>query len=278
MIKKYKNFKDIEKEVEGTVHATVYKYRDWNNDLHKRIISDQEVWFAHPHSLNDPDDVRPPYNFVIGDIDWELAKNKIREAGRIFEPHLSNEDLEEQVGLRVLEIKNNPSEYFHRNRGKYILDESNYDQLGVFSCCTSEINELMWTQYANKQTGFALGFKTVELSKSLNCTFGYISYDDTPVDYNIFGVNRHIMEKEIFQKLNKWKSEEEFRFITAGIGLVRERASIFPANTISELVLGRDVSSHDQDEIIASALIVFPNIELYKIMYCSNGLEKLKLV
>lgn len=36
----------------------VYKYRDWNNNFHKKIITNREVFFAAPTSFEDPLDCK----------------------------------------------------------------------------------------------------------------------------------------------------------------------------------------------------------------------------
>jgi len=63
------------------------------NDFHEKIITGTEVWFAHPHTLIDPYDLRPPYRFIADNIDWEEAKRAITEAGQAIDPDLSDEEL-----------------------------------------------------------------------------------------------------------------------------------------------------------------------------------------
>jgi hypothetical protein len=279
MIKRYKDFGEVAEEIREGTHPIVYKFRTWEDNYHKRIITNREAWFAHPHSLNDPYDVRPPYNFVIGDIDWDKARYKIRQAGKIFEPDLTDQELESEVELRIEDIQTDPVAYFQRTRGEYILDKSNYDRIGVFSCCTSSENEPMWAYYGNNHYGFAVGFNTVELSRALQCTVGYVNYDDTPVNYYILGDNRGLMENEIFQKATHWKAEEELRFITAGIGLIRERASEFPVQAVSEIVFGLNTSQQAQEEIMVAAAKSLPGIPFYQIKTRpdSYGFEKVRM-
>ncbi|WP_343669059.1 hypothetical protein [Chitinophaga sp.] len=278
MIKKYNNFNEIADEIRSNTPPTVYKYRTWENDNHKRIIIDKEVWFAHPHSLNDPYDVRPPYNFVIGAIDWNTARTKIREAGRVFEPDLTAQELEEQVDIRIEAMRADPVAYFQQNRGEYILEREHYDPIGVLSCCKSAENEAMWAYYGN-HFGFAVGFNTVELARALHCTVGDIKYDDTPVDYHVLGNNEGILDNELFQKSTRWQTEEELRFITAGIGLIRPRAANFPIEAVSEIVFGLNTSQQAQDEMVAAAAISLPGVPIYRVRTRANayGLEKVRL-
>lgn len=47
----------------------VYKYRDWENELHKTIITDRKVYFAEPTSFEDPLDCKI-------EVDYESMTDK----------------------------------------------------------------------------------------------------------------------------------------------------------------------------------------------------------
>lgn len=258
----YNAFDEIEKDVEAQTHPVIYKYRTWENAFHRKIVTDNEVWFAHPYTLNDPYDIRPPYNFVADNIDWNAARQKIKDAGRSIEPYLSEAELDSEVDKRLTQIKINPIDYFQRNRKDYILDKTHYDNIGVLSCCSSFSNEAMWAHYGNNHCGFAVGFNTVELARTLNCTFGYVDYNDKPLDYFILGNNEGLLGKEIFQKSAKWSYEEELRFLTVGIGIYRNRANKYPLSAVNEIVLGLTTSEAIQNEIISAAEKSLPNIPI----------------
>ena len=40
------NIHKIEPQSKGFTQPIIYKYRDWENESHKRIITNNEVWFA----------------------------------------------------------------------------------------------------------------------------------------------------------------------------------------------------------------------------------------
>jgi hypothetical protein len=52
-------FTDIE------LPKTLYKYRDWNNKYHRKLISKQELYFPKPSEFNDPFDGNIP-------VRWDL--------------------------------------------------------------------------------------------------------------------------------------------------------------------------------------------------------------
>lgn len=107
----------------------------------------------------------------------------------------------------------------------------------------------------------------------LQCTIGLVKYDDVPVDYYIFGRNDYekIMEAELFQKSKRWEPEEELRFITAGIGLIRQRAAKFTPQAVVEIVFGINISQQVQDEVISEATKVFPNVPFFRVRPRPDG-------
>ncbi len=279
MIKPYHDFKEVEAEIKAVAHPLVYKYRTWEQDFHKKIITERIAWFAHPHTLNDPYDVRPPYKFIADNINWDEYKAKLYRIGREVNPGMPEEQLAIEVEGRFAMAQADPVGNFHKNRGEYINDPAHYEQIGVFSCCTSGVNEPMWAHYGNNHNGFAIGFNTVALAEALNCTAGYVNYDDTPIDYYILGDNVAAIEKEIFQKSTRWTSEEEFRFITSTVGILRERASTFPPEAVTEILFGASTSKAVQDEIIAAAAITLPGVSFYQVIRQQDayGFQKVKL-
>lgn len=272
----YNNFEEVAQDISEKTPPVIYKYRDWEKKFHKTIITKRELYFAQPHSLNDPYDVRPPYNFIVPQINIEEARKKIRDAGRAIEPDLSEEQLEQEVEIRLKSIMQDPVKYFKRNRMDHVLDSSMYDTIGVLSFCSSFDNEPMWAHYGNNHNGFAIGFNTVKLARALNCTVGLVDYDDTPLDYHIMGDNSGLLEKELFRKSTKWAPEQEIRFLTVGVGLYRDRTNTFPTEAVEEIVFGLSTSKHVQDEIIEAANQAIPGTAFYKIAVKADafGFEK----
>ena len=270
-IKVYENFEEIQEEIAALPHQVLYKYRTWENEYHRSIITKREIWFAEPHSLNDPYDMRPPYNFIVDNINWEMFRKKLYDAGRYWEPDLSEDELQEEVECRLKNAQIDPKAYFEANRKEYIDNPENYRNVGVFSCCVSGENEAMWAHYGNNHQGFAIGFDTLELSRALNCTASYVTYDDTPIDIEILGDKRKSFGNEIFQKASKWSSEEEFRFTTAGIGYYRNRNLIYPPEIAIEVLFGINTAQETIDEVVAACQNSIPHVAFYRLATKPDG-------
>lgn len=52
----------------------LYKYRDWRKSNHKRILTDNELFFTAPKNFNDPFDVNIPFRYDKLSID-DLKNN-----------------------------------------------------------------------------------------------------------------------------------------------------------------------------------------------------------
>lgn len=88
----YSSFDEVEQKIMEQTPRIIYKFRDCNNVYHKKIITEREVWVAHPHSLNDTYDSRTTYNLIDKNIDWNIAKSTLKVTIRKSESHLSEED------------------------------------------------------------------------------------------------------------------------------------------------------------------------------------------
>src|SRR5690349_10004988 len=106
MNKTFLDFREIEAEFTALVPPVLYKYRTWENPQHQKIITQHEVWFAHPFTLNDPYDIRPPYKIIVPEnLDWDLFRQRLEAIGRTIEPGLSEHELQEQVEIRLQQAK-----------------------------------------------------------------------------------------------------------------------------------------------------------------------------
>lgn len=279
-MKEFNLFEEFDKLKIESLPSTIYKYRCWKNEFHKTIITKRELYFAHPHDLNDPYDVRPPHNYIVGKIHEELARSKIKEAGKFIDSHLSKDQLESVVEQKLKDLLNDPIKYFRKNRMEYNLDRTRYDRFGVLSFCSSFKNENMWAHYGNNHEGFAIGFNRHYLEKEINCFVKKVEYSEKPLAYRIMGDNSGLFFRELFTKSTKWEHEQEVRFITLGIGQFRNRVFEFDPESVKEIIFGLKTPEETQKEIIELAQQTIPNVPFYKLKLQSEsfGFEKEKVL
>ncbi len=228
------------------IPKTLYKYRDWSNEFHKRLITNQELYFAKPSEFNDPFDGNIPIrwdlmtyedcfkqnlnllNTIHGDKDQNLVKayaKKITDEKELWHPDsLSKESPEQQKKWDSI--------------------------IGLCSLSAVKDNILMWSHYGANHTGIAIGFDSKSLSQ--NYDFDYIE----PINYQynypeILGTEGSTSQfhKKFFYKSDSWKYEKEWRISKNHI---ENRIIKINVSTISEVILGCCINANNEKNIIRS--------------------------
>src|SRR5258706_15682633 len=75
----------------------VYKYRDWKNDFHKRVLLNHELFLSSPKNFNDPFDCKIPLAFEKLFGDKIAAKQYVLELVKSEFPDLSNDEYEKKT-------------------------------------------------------------------------------------------------------------------------------------------------------------------------------------
>lgn len=134
----------------------LYKYRDWKDEYHKKVITENELFLASRQRFNDPFDSSIPYRYNDAELTPDNIFLKLREIEKKLYPHLS----ESQIINRCYEIQK--TDRF--TSGKYWKDD--YDEylaavdarFGILSLTTKRDNLLMWSHYSNSHKGYCIGF------------------------------------------------------------------------------------------------------------------------
>lgn len=263
MARIYADFKEVEDEIKELAPKTVYKYRTWDSDLHKSLLTEQKIWFSHPFDLNDPLDARPTYVFDKKEIESEEFYKKLRGSVPMKELRISSEEEADRISKEQWErIKKDPQKHFDYNREVNETREK-YDPIGIFSTSNTELEDKTWQLYGGDHSGYALGFDTSKLAKSLNVTIGIVNYSDNPFPYSFLGKNDQL--DEYLYKTNKWSYENEFRFITFGVGTHSERLRKFDPAIATEIVLGYKITPDSEKEILEFVSKLYPKeMKIYK--------------
>src|ERR1035437_2687516 len=64
---------------DGWIPKTVYKYRDWENKNHKKVLTEQSIWISDSFDFNDPFDCNIPVSYELLNTDEVLAEKFIRD-------------------------------------------------------------------------------------------------------------------------------------------------------------------------------------------------------
>lgn len=237
----------------------LYKYRDWNNAYHRKILQENNVFLAPPNSFEDKMDCNVPESFParseLYNIFLEKSKRdntnytrrEHRKYARYWCEHspLANPKQFEKVK------KYNESFFNHH--------------FGVLCLTANPYNNIMWEKYGNLYEGFCVGFDTSKLFKVIGGGGGEIQYVDTLpiVDFiNDDFKTKHI--KSVFFKEKKWEFEQEYRLHKTWKNEVSndERNIKLPENCIIEVILGKNMPDHHKHEIKEIIKSNYSNVEI----------------
>lgn len=265
----FSHFSEVEESIKIYAPPIVYKYRSWNDDFHKGLLIDKQIWFSHPYDLNDPFDVRPPFAFDEDEIHSQAFYQRLYESAPPWLEYESEEEKAKIVNTHWEKIKLNPKAHFDANRAE-IERREKYDQYGIFSTSSDPVSLETWDLYGDESRGYTIGFHTSTLVKELYCTIGHVTYSDAPFPYSFIG--NHGDVDVLLYKTTKWSYENEFRFLTLGIGVPGQRLRKFPDDAVAEVILGENATKETENEIRAILTQNYSiSIPLYRLIKQPDG-------
>ncbi len=238
--------------------SILYKYRSWENDLHKKILLENKVYLASPKSFEDKLDCNVPENFPT---ERELLKKLFNEVKK-NNPKVSRRESRKKA--RDLMKKSPLANSKKRNILVEKLKQEYFSKLGILSMTEDCHNDKMWCEYADNHQGICIGFDTNLL---FDCVGGGgpVTYHKNlkPIDF-VKDDFEMAYSKNIFQKEEKWKYEKEYRLKKIWKNEVsdEERNVLLPNNCIIEVILGKKISSMSKKEIIAVVKAKHPNAKI----------------
>ena len=217
----------------------LYKYREFENPFHRKILTDNCVFFAAPNTFPDKKDCHPVEVFPSEGIVREHYWNK---SFKEF-PWMSIEDRVQFVRNQVLTAP--------------IMDEATRGSLievlfsdycmchGVLSVTADPSNERMWNEYAKGHTGFCVGFDSTKLAM-ISGGGGPITYcDELPAIYIWVDSLEVEYEKRVFFKERHWEFEKEYRLTKtwplSALDYEVERNIQLPEGCIVSVICGRNM-------------------------------------
>jgi hypothetical protein len=251
----------------------IFKYRDWNNEYHRRLLFEQELFFSSYLNFNDPFDGTLPFKY--SDFSKKAVIRKIIEAEFKTNPHQSTEEICHKITDLNRRGALDP-QYILPLIERCIREKISpfLKEVGIACFCHSEYNFLLWSYYANNHTGITIGFKKDELVKDVEGgTYKNVDYDDEfPLIQEKDG-HMEIYKKLIYQKSKKWEHEQEYRLTKTNFAA---RSIKLKPETIAEVIIGSGMNDTDQQTIIEYVKQQLPFTKVYKMNLSSTeyGLVK----
>lgn len=225
------------------IPKTLFKYRDWGIEYHRRLVSKQEIYFAKASEFNDPYEGTVRERWDLMTYDECLKKNE-----ELFSLIFKNKPKEQisEYAKRITDEK----KFWHPDNVKKESNESlqNWDRiLGLFSLSETYDNILMWSHYANNHSGFVVGFNTEKLCNDYG--FGYtepIVYQDNFPIPNSSDDSTKRFHKKFFHKSKVWEYEKEWRI---SLNHIQNRVVKLNPNVINQIVIGCKMNEENIDAI-----------------------------
>lgn len=114
----------------------LYKYANWSNDYHKKLLITPEIYFASPSSFNDPFDCKARFRYGDwSDDEWRIVLRQLL----INDPYYGGQILEDEIERFITLLHKKPKSinrldaiinenqdlFFSKNVGIFSLSETN---------------------------------------------------------------------------------------------------------------------------------------------------------
>ncbi|HTM91461.1 MAG TPA: DUF2971 domain-containing protein [Flavisolibacter sp.] len=249
--------------------AKLFKYRFWDDSFHKRVLTENELFFSSPKRFNDPYDCGLPFNQHPENSDPIIIKEKVEGSAPRQFPHLINnpQALEEKCARQVLLIQQNPESWFEMNWGYKPEDLSKL--FGVLSLTPHPDNYLMWSHYSNSHKGFCVEFDTRKLVESVAGHFRKVDYTDEIPFFSIKDtLEDELITKLVYTKSKTWSYEDEYRLSRIHRS---DQAIKFDPEALTAVYFGCKTPYEHQIQIIDVVNKKYPWAKFYKMDLCKEN-------
>ncbi len=236
----------------------LYKYRDWENDYHKEVLTNSALYLASPRSFEDIKDCKVPEKFPKRQKLYKFFLEKSKKDNPTWSRKAHKQ-------FAIYWSKHSP--LANPQKLQKLLDKFNDEfnnRFGGLSMTANKENEEMWNKYANGRKGFCVGYDTNMLFKYVGGG-GPVQYaDELPtIDFikDDF-TTKHV--KNIFYKERKWDFEEEYRLHTMWpqTATIEQRNITLPKECVVEIILGKFMPKESKEEIKKIARVKYPKANL----------------
>ena len=249
--------------------STIYKFRDWNDDHHKDVLTKQQFFCSSISKFNDPFDSRIP-------IDYASLSNQ--ERIEAVENHVTN-NYPRAIGAerhRLIERVIRESaimdpDQLRENYYKVVIPEIE-SEIGILSFAGNKEHILLWSHYANSHKGFCVGLDRealyqIYLRPLLLTQKKFIKLYDVRYQKDYPSINPlRITDEEYYSlpltiKSDIWQYEDEVRLIYKDGA---NKLITIDKDFFVEVTLGCQMLKKDEEEILEIIDSEFGDLPVYK--------------
>lgn len=235
----------------------LYKYRNWTNCYHRKLITDLELFFSSPISFNDPFDFQITYRYDLLSRDErkEIYRNELIKNG------YSGLNIEQQAEYLA---DNGP--LANSNHLKMVSEyqkQKMNTSFGIVSLSTKPDSILMWSHYGDCHRGFCVGFNVSSIIDEFQVQWHKVHYENTfPELIPIAGSSWLArMAEAMHTKFKDWVYESEYRFVKFGYS---DKAVNLNQSHYKSLIFGCAMPVQHKEELKSIVQNVLPKIEIYE--------------
>jgi hypothetical protein len=243
----------------------VFKYRDWDDDNHKRILTDNEIYYASPYECSESHELtlEKDYSGITEDDIYNYIYATAPEKG-----YSSPEQRHEIARIMV---KKTP---FHDPRYRLNI-ETKFKQIlnrrmSIFSVSEHRDNFNLWNVFAKSETGFCVGLSPDCMFHS-GAIFGkaskvkYYPTENPPkIKAALLKSFEETVEETyelIYNLPDFYSDEDEFRITK--LDIPRRQIKI-TTECYKQIILGGNIPEKSKSEIIGVAKNNFPDCPIYQ--------------
>lgn len=229
----------------------LFKYRNWSDSYHQKLITDLEIFFASPNSFNDPFDFQITYRYdKLTEEDWEEKYHKY-----LLNFTSSGVDIEKIAdSLAKKGPHTDPREF-----QKSIMNST----FGIVSLSGISDSILLWSHYANNHRGFCVGFDSRLFLEDLEVSIFEVDYVEKFPEI-LPTINSSWLQNQsaiMATKFKAWEYENEYRLVKSGHS---NKVVKLSNKYFKSLIIGCAMPDNQKKEILNAAKITMPHIEIFQ--------------
>lgn len=242
------------------IPTVLYKYRSWSDQYQKKLLTDNQIYFAAPEQFNDPFDAALPYQYKEEEMTEANIFLKLIEIEKKAAPHKSDKEIHEAAYQRQASgiFKNGRYwQHFYPELKKTINQT-----FGICSLSSKRDNILMWSHYSESHKGFVVGLDTTIFFHTAKGQIGKVIYDVQFPKVGLFDSGITDIIRLLYTKSPLWEYEDEYR-----ISIDRPKTVvILPDTAFKEIVIGCQMPEREKNEITKLVKSKFREAKLYEAM------------
>jgi len=242
------------------IPTILYKYRSWSDIYQKKLLTDNQIYFAAPEQFNDPFDAALPYQYKEEDMTPENIFLKLIEIEKKAAPHKSDREIHEAAYKRqssgIFENGRYWQEFYPE------LKKTLNRTFGICSLSSKRDNILIWSHYSDSHRGFVVGLDSSIFYHTAKGQIGKVIYDMKFPKIGLFESGITDIIRLLYTKSPLWEYEEEYR-----ISIDRPKTIVtLPESAFKEVVIGCQMPEKEKNEITKLVKEKFKNARLFEAM------------